>query len=84
MMVADTRVWARAYLNDDTTQAQKARKALAEARSKGGVFVPLIVLAELQFAGAAQQGYMGNFSSLVAGQRSDNRVPARPRRRNGI
>jgi len=47
MMVADTKVWARAYLNDDTTQAQKARKALAEARSKGGVFVPLIVLAEL-------------------------------------
>jgi predicted nucleic-acid-binding protein len=47
MIVADTNVWARAYLNDDAPQAQKARKALVEARSKGGVFVPLIVMAEL-------------------------------------
>lgn len=47
MIVADTNVWARAYLNDDATQAQRARNTLAEARSKGGVFVPLIVLAEL-------------------------------------
>lgn len=47
MIVADTHVWARAFLNDDTSQAQKARKALADARSKGGIFVPLIVMAEL-------------------------------------
>lgn len=47
MVVADTNVWARAYLNDDQAQAAKARKALAEARAQGGVFVPLIVLAEL-------------------------------------
>lgn len=47
MIVADTNVWARAYLNDDEAQAKKARQALMEARSKGGVFVPLIVLAEL-------------------------------------
>ena len=47
MIVADTNVWARAYLNDDAAQARKARKALVEARSKGGVFVPLIVMAEL-------------------------------------
>jgi len=47
MIVADTNVWARAYLNDDKVQAQKARRALAGARTKGGVFVPLIVLAEL-------------------------------------
>lgn len=47
MIVADTNVWARAFLNDDVSEAQKARKALADARSKGGVFVPLIVLAEL-------------------------------------
>ena len=47
MIVADTNVWARAYLNDDAVQASKARKALAEARGGGGVFVPLIVLAEL-------------------------------------
>ena len=47
MIVADTNLWARALLNDDATQSRKARKALAEARSQGGVFVPLIVLAEL-------------------------------------
>jgi predicted nucleic-acid-binding protein len=47
VVVADTNVWARAYLNDDQAQAAKARKALAEARAQGGVFVPLIVLAEL-------------------------------------
>lgn len=47
MIVADTNLWARALLNDDATQSRKARKALAEARSKGGVFMPLIVLAEL-------------------------------------
>jgi predicted nucleic-acid-binding protein len=47
MIAADTNLWARAFLNDDASQSRKARKALAEARSKGGVFVPLIVLAEL-------------------------------------
>src|SRR5215472_10658731 len=47
MIAADTNLWARAFLNDDPSQSRKARKALAEARSKGGVFVPLIVLAEL-------------------------------------
>lgn len=47
MIVADTNVWARAHLNDDPAQAKKARKALAEAQATGGVFVPLLVLAEL-------------------------------------
>jgi len=47
VIVADTNVWARALLNDDAAQAQRARRALAEARSRGGVFLPLIVLAEL-------------------------------------
>lgn len=49
MIVADTNVWARAFLNDDAAQAQRARRAIAEARSKGGVFLPLIVLAELSW-----------------------------------
>lgn len=49
MLAADTNVWARAYLNDDVAQAGKARSALAGARSAGGVFVPLIVLAELSW-----------------------------------
>ena len=47
IVVADTNLWARAFLNDDASQSRKARKALAEARSKGGVFVPLSVMAEL-------------------------------------
>ncbi len=47
MVVADTNVWARAHLNDDPPQARKARKALAEAQGEGGVFVPLLVMAEL-------------------------------------
>lgn len=49
MLAADTNVWARAYLNDDPAQARKARSALAEACSAGGVFVPLLALAELSW-----------------------------------
>lgn len=49
MLAADTNVWARAYLNDEPSQARKARSALAAARSAGGVFVPLLVLAELSW-----------------------------------
>ncbi len=49
MLAADTNVWARAYLNDDAAQAAKARSALARGRSEDGVFVPLLVLAELSW-----------------------------------
>jgi predicted nucleic-acid-binding protein len=49
VLAADTNVWVRAYLNDDKAQAEAARSALAQARSKGGVFVPLLVLAELSW-----------------------------------
>ena len=49
MIAADTNVWVRAYLNDDAAQAKIARSALAKARSEGGVFVPLLVLAELSW-----------------------------------
>lgn len=49
MLAADTNVWARAYLNDERKQAAKARSALAEAGATGGVFVPLLVLAELSW-----------------------------------
>lgn len=49
MIAADTNVWAHAYLNDDPIQAAKSRTALAAARSAGGVFVPLLVLAELSW-----------------------------------
>jgi len=49
VIAADTNVWARAYLNDDPVQTGKSRFALAAARSAGGVFVPLLVLAELSW-----------------------------------
>ena len=49
MVAADTNVWARALLNDEPAQARKARAALAEARAAGGVFVPLLVVAELSW-----------------------------------
>ncbi len=49
MIAADTNVWARAYLNDDPVQARKSRSSLTAARSAGGVFVPLHVLAELSW-----------------------------------
>jgi predicted nucleic-acid-binding protein len=47
MQAADTNVWARAYLNDDVRQAQQARTAIAAACGAEGIFVPLLVLAEL-------------------------------------
>jgi predicted nucleic-acid-binding protein len=50
VIAADTNVWARACLNDDPVQTRKSRSTLAEARSSGGgVFVPLLVLAELSW-----------------------------------
>ncbi len=53
MLAADTNVWARAFLNEDASQARRARSALAEARSATGVFVPLLVLAELSWKDVA-------------------------------
>jgi predicted nucleic-acid-binding protein len=49
MLTADTNVWARALLNDDKVQTKKARSALAQARSQDGIFIPLLVLAELSW-----------------------------------
>jgi predicted nucleic-acid-binding protein len=49
MLAADTNVWARALLEDDKAQAGKAKAALTQARSTGGIFVPLLVLAELSW-----------------------------------
>lgn len=47
MVAVDTNIWARAYLNDDREQAKVARSAISAACAAGGVFVPLLVLAEL-------------------------------------
>ena len=47
MIAADTNIWARAYLDDDTAQSGKARAAIKAACEADGIFVPLLVLAEL-------------------------------------
>jgi predicted nucleic-acid-binding protein len=49
VIVVDTNIWARAFMGDHPAQSSRARQALAAARSKDGVFVPLIVLAELSW-----------------------------------
>jgi predicted nucleic-acid-binding protein len=49
VIVVDTNVWARALLHDHPEQSSRARRALAAARSKEGVFVPIVVLAELSW-----------------------------------
>jgi len=49
VIVVDTNIWARAILGDDPAQSSRARQALAAARSKEGIFVPLVVLAELSW-----------------------------------
>jgi predicted nucleic-acid-binding protein len=47
MIAADTNIWARAYLDDDAAQTRKARAAIKAACEADGIFVPLLVLAEL-------------------------------------
>jgi len=49
VIVVDTNVWARALLGDHPGQSPRARQALAAARRKEGVFVPVVVLAELSW-----------------------------------
>jgi predicted nucleic-acid-binding protein len=47
VIAADANIWARAYLNDDAAQSATARAAIKAACETDGVFVPLLVLAEL-------------------------------------
>jgi len=47
MIAFDTNVWARAFLNDDPVQSSKARTAIASARDRQKIYVPLLVIAEL-------------------------------------
>jgi predicted nucleic-acid-binding protein len=69
VIVADTNVWARAYLGDDAAQTQKAQKLLAEAQASDGVFVPLIVLAELAWVLRARwrrESILATFEELLS------------------
>jgi predicted nucleic-acid-binding protein len=47
MLAVDTNIWARAYLNDDPRQSRLARAAIEAACEGAGIFVPLLVVAEL-------------------------------------
>ena len=69
MIVAGTNVWARAYLRDDAVQTPKAQKLLAEAQASDGVFVPLIVLAELAWVLRAKwkrESILATFEELLS------------------
>ena len=71
MIVADTNVWARAYLRDDAAQTPKAQKLLAEAQAGVGVFVPLIVLVELAWVLRAKwrrESILATFEELLSAQ----------------
>lgn len=68
MIVVDTNIWARAYLRDDAVQTPKAQKLLAEAQRTDGVFVPLLVLAELAWVLRAKwvrESILATFEELL-------------------
>jgi predicted nucleic-acid-binding protein len=69
VIVADTNVWARAYLRDDAVQTPKAQRLLSEAQASGGVFVPLVVLAELAWVLRAKwnrESILATFEELLS------------------
>jgi predicted nucleic-acid-binding protein len=69
VIVVDTNLWARAVLGDDPGPSPRARQALATVRRKDGVFVPLVVLAELSWvlrsAGWARERILKALESLL-------------------
>ena len=68
MIVADTNIWARAYLRDDPIQTPQAHKLLAEVQNADGVFVPLVVLAELAWVLRAKwkrESILATFEDLL-------------------
>jgi predicted nucleic-acid-binding protein len=69
VIVVETNLWARAVLGDDPGQSPRARQALATVRRKDGVFVPLVVLAELSWvlrsAGWARERILKALESLL-------------------
>jgi predicted nucleic-acid-binding protein len=65
VIVVDTNIWARAFLGDHPDQAPRARQALASARRKEGVFVPLVVLAELSWVLRSARWERGRVLSTI-------------------
>jgi predicted nucleic-acid-binding protein len=69
VIVADTNIWARAYLRDDADQTPQARKLLDEAQASDGVFVPLVLLAELAWVLRAKwrrESILATFEELLS------------------
>lgn len=57
MIAADTNIWARAILGDDAKQSPVARKAIGQAASSSGIFVPLLVFVELGWVLGSAPGW---------------------------
>ena len=57
MIAADTNLWARAILGDDAKQSPAARKAIGQAASSSGIFVPLLVFVELGWVLGSAPGW---------------------------
>lgn len=57
MIAADTNIWARAILGDDAKQSPAARKAIGQAASSSGIFVPLLVFVELGWVLGSAPGW---------------------------
>jgi hypothetical protein len=94
MPAAETNVRARALLEDDKAQAAQAKAALAQARSADGIFVSLLVLAELSWVlrsrwdhepldGVVRIGRLGCSSSCMLLQRQKRRIAMKVEREKG-
>ena len=57
MIAFDTNILARVLLGDDPRQSPAAHKAVIRAARDGGVFVPLLVFAELSWVLGAAPGW---------------------------
>ena len=57
MIAVDTNVLARVLLGDDPKQSRAAHKAIIQGARSGGVFVPLLVFAELAWVLGAAPGW---------------------------
>jgi predicted nucleic acid-binding protein len=79
VIVADTNVWARAFLGDDPRQSPKARRALAAARTKEGMFIPLVVMAELAWVLRGAKWERDRVLKTLEASSKHGESPRRPR-----
>lgn len=57
MIALDTNLWARAILGDDPKQSGAARKAISQAATGKGIFLPLLVFVELAWVLKSAPGW---------------------------